>query len=301
MSTHFVFSEYLDSVTKAFDLARGSYRLVLVLCATLVVFAIQGQPYKGSKKYLNHLVQAKADIDEKSGYIKGIDIVREIAHQGALGSTIAEAQSEKRSDLATLYAEILGRPDEQDQIKKKIETEELTEKEINDALAGELAKQYQFGVAAGLKVPVLDVVIERERIPALFSVLVAVFVSLTALSVSNLQRAFRLFFDEAVAAGSARKASDLLSMRGLGILLPHGGMNDGLQLALLWGLHLLPALLVAYAVVDSWSASAAQAKVVYCIGIAATFAGGAVCARSWVRIRAEVGRVNQIEVSEGAP
>ena len=84
MSTHFVFSEYLDSVTKAFDLARGSYRLVLVLCATLVVFAIQGQPYKGSKKYLNHLVQAKADIDEKSGYIKGIDIVREIAHQGLL-------------------------------------------------------------------------------------------------------------------------------------------------------------------------------------------------------------------------
>jgi hypothetical protein len=155
MSTQFAFSEYLDSVTRAFDLARNSYRLILVVCAALIVFAIQGEPYKGSKKYLNHLMQAKAEIDEESGWIKGIEVVRAATNEPALSEPIGEAESRKRKIMARLYAELQGTPDEVEKIKKQLEEEALTEKQVSDALSSELAKQYQFGVAAGLKVPLL--------------------------------------------------------------------------------------------------------------------------------------------------
>jgi hypothetical protein len=296
MSAQFDFSEYLDSASRAFDVARVSYRLVLIFCASLVVFAIQGNPYKGSREYLSDLTKEKARIDEISGRIKGLEAFEEATKEGAVGELINEAESDKRKLMADLYAEIMGTPDEVDRITERLKDDKLTENEFNDAVAAELAKQYQFGVAAGLKVPLLDVVIERERIPTLFSILVAGFVWLLTISVTNLKRALQLFLNEAAEAGSAKKACDLLSMRGLSIFLPHGGVGTGLQLASLWVLHLLPAALVGYVVAVAWPDSSNQAKCVYSVGLLATLAGGVLCARSWVWIRSLVSRT----ASQGA-
>ena len=295
MSAQFDFSEYLDSASRAFDVARVSYRLVLILCASLVVFAIQGKPYKGSKEYLSDLTRAKTQIDEISGRIRGLEAFMESTKEGALGELIDADEHERRTLMAQLYAKIMGTPDEVDQIVERLQDDKLTENGFNDALAAELAKQYQFGVAAGLKVPLLDVVIERERIPTLFSILVAGFVWLLAISVTNFKRALQLFLNEAVEAGSAKKACDLLSMRGLSIFLPHGGVTTGLQLASLWVLHLLPAALVGYVVAVAWPDSTNQAKCVYSVGLLGTLAGGVLCARSWVWIRSLLSRT----VSQG--
>jgi hypothetical protein len=196
MQAQFDFTAYLDSVNRAFDMTKSAYQLAFVVCAALVVFAIQGEPYKGSQKYLNYLTTTKASIDEMNGWIKGIEIVhgiRGIEHIGDVGEIIADTESEKLQLLANLYVEIKGIPDDEtDKVDEMLSEGKLGEKEIFDLLTDELAKQYQYGVATGFSVPLLNVVVERERVPAFFSVLVAVFVALLAVSVGNFKHAFSL-------------------------------------------------------------------------------------------------------------
>jgi hypothetical protein len=147
----------------------------------------------------------------------------------------------------------------------------------------------------------LDIVVERERVPALFSVLVAIFAFLTSISIVTLKHALQLFLQEASEAGLAKKASDLLSMRGLAMLLPRGGVNEGLQSVLLSALHLLPSLLVAYAVAGAWSASATPAKVVYCTGFLVTLTASSICVRSWIFIIRIASQAKSTVAAQGVP
>jgi len=289
LSEQFDFGEYRDSVVSAFDSVRSSYKWLMIACASLVVFAFQSEPYKGSKKYLQDLMSKKVEIDRMSGWTEGIKSVLETTRNGALGEAISENESEKARALADLYFTLTGSDGDTRQIAEEIlesrrKSTGVSESMIEKMLADELAKQYEFGVSTGLKVPFLDFVIERERFPSFVGAIVAALELILLVTMVNFRGAVGRFINAASRAGQATRAYDLLTIRWFSMFTRENPKMNAAAGWLISVAHMIPTCLVLYAIVTYWTGSSFSLKGVMLLCLLISVTASALCSIAWIKL-----------------
>lgn len=240
----FDLSAYVGAATRAFDVARTSYYLVLVTCGLVFLFLIGVYPYKSFPSELDYLNAQKSELDTLNGEQRALTSLQERTGEGALEEPIQEYEHEKRQLLADLHCTLTeGDDDCSEATVAELETDALTEEEII-AVADRRRSQLQ-AIGTGFRVPVLDQVIAPTFVPLVCSILLAVMLVILRMTVRNWRGSLELLLPDARSAGVLPSAYRLVAINSLSArAVSTSAMLRRTHDSIVVALHLVPALLV---------------------------------------------------------
>lgn len=292
---------YTQAVTRAFDIARTTYNVLVLMCGLMFLFLVRAPAFRGTPSSLDYLAERKAAFNMLEGEAQGL-IELQKSDPAARGA-IAEVRREQSKILADMYCAVTA-PSSAECVNataQKLIKRNLDPDEVRRAI--ESRQKELMVVGTGFRVPLLNEVIEPAHVPLISTIVVCLTMLVLRAATANWLSSVQWYLAEARRAARLRSAYHLAAMSALSIPAPGGQRAaEWVWIAFVVGLHFIPAALVGVliwrhryifqadpAVGDT--SLALETVFGYALGFAVIAAASAIVARDVVRMRLELGRV----------
>jgi hypothetical protein len=244
MGERFDAGAHLGFTVRAAESVRRMQFLLMITCGLVLLFVLRLAPVKGHATELDYLTTVKSEIDELNGEQHAYKELMERDNEGAYAEPANDLELDKRAKLADLYCTVkAGEEGCQERTISDLEDERLDQDAILRVFRDRLKELQARGT--GLRVPLLEEVIEVELVPPVFTALIIALLCALNVAEANLTGMMRLYLEEADAAGASEMATRLLmmSMPGAGLLTPDRRLTTRLRIAIL-ALHAIPVAVI---------------------------------------------------------